>query len=100
MSNPSTKWTVGIREAKAGLSQLINKVKNGAVINITDRGQQVAQLIPFPKKKMGLSKRLQMLQQKRIISPLFSITKKTFNPLSIKNLDVQKLLREDRNKYS
>ena len=39
--------TVSISEAKAKLSALLERVKNGESITITDRGNPVAQIVPM-----------------------------------------------------
>jgi prevent-host-death family protein len=40
---------IGISDLRVHLSAYLREVKNGEIINITDRGQAVAQLVPVPK---------------------------------------------------
>jgi prevent-host-death family protein len=46
--------TAGIREARQNLSQLIEYVKKGREVTITERGKPVAVLSPPRKKRPGL----------------------------------------------
>jgi prevent-host-death family protein len=46
MSHITAMRTAGIREARQNLSTLIDEVKKGRVIVITDRGRPVARLVP------------------------------------------------------
>ena len=39
---------VGIRELKARLSQHLDRVARGEVINVTSRGRRIAQIVPVP----------------------------------------------------
>ncbi|MGH2760552.1 MAG: type II toxin-antitoxin system Phd/YefM family antitoxin [Actinomycetota bacterium] len=38
--------TVGIRELKNGLSRYLKRVRRGEIIEVTDRGEPVAKIIP------------------------------------------------------
>ena len=40
--------SVGVRELRQRASELLRRVERGEVIEITDRGRPVAQLIPLP----------------------------------------------------
>jgi prevent-host-death family protein len=46
--------TISLAHAKAGLSELLNKVERGEEVVITRRGQAVARLLPIQKPKQGL----------------------------------------------
>jgi prevent-host-death family protein len=39
---------VGVRDLKARLSEYLDRVEQGEVIDVTSRGRRVAQLIPVP----------------------------------------------------
>lgn len=39
---------VGIRDLKARLSEHLERVAAGEVINVTSRGRQIAQIVPVP----------------------------------------------------
>ena len=42
----TSRTTIGVRELKSGLSSYLRRVRNGETIDITDRGQVVAELAP------------------------------------------------------
>ncbi|HLF09527.1 MAG TPA: type II toxin-antitoxin system prevent-host-death family antitoxin [Dehalococcoidia bacterium] len=44
--------TVGAYEAKTKLPQLLDEVAMGNTVTITKHGVPVAQLVPYPKKKL------------------------------------------------
>ncbi|MGA1028914.1 MAG: type II toxin-antitoxin system Phd/YefM family antitoxin [Burkholderiaceae bacterium] len=46
--------TISLAEAKAGLSELLNKVERGQEVVITRRGHPIARLLPVQKKKQRL----------------------------------------------
>lgn len=39
---------VGIRDLKARLSEYLERVERGEIINVTSRGRPIAQLVPIP----------------------------------------------------
>ena len=39
---------VGVRDLKARLSEYLERVENGEIINVTSRGRPIAQLVPIP----------------------------------------------------
>ncbi len=43
--------SVGIKELKAKLSSYVDKVRNGEEVVITDRGKEVALVIPISKER-------------------------------------------------
>ena len=46
--------TISLAEAKAGLSELLNKVERGQEVVITRRGHPIARLLPVQKAKQRL----------------------------------------------
>jgi len=50
-STMSAMRTAGIREARQNLSGLIEEVRQGREILITDRGRPVARLVPPPRPR-------------------------------------------------
>ena len=46
--------TISLAEAKAGLSELLNKVERGQEVVITRRGHPIARLLSIQKKKQRL----------------------------------------------
>lgn len=90
---------VGIREAKAHFSSLIARVKHGSVFAITERGREVAQLIPFPKAGLSVEERLKSLEERGLIIRAKKRMLRKITPVSIPGFDAQKILRDDRNRY-
>jgi len=52
------KNSIGIREARINLSKLIQDVRGGMEIIITDRGKPVARLIPAQGQDLSLEERI------------------------------------------
>lgn len=59
--------TASISETKAKLSALLDRVKAGETVTITDRGVPVAQLSPLPAASVDWDERLQRLARKGLI---------------------------------
>jgi len=57
------KLNVGLREPKENLSLLVNEVKNGREIILTERGELVAKLTPVSSESLTLEARLKKLEQ-------------------------------------
>lgn len=91
------KINIGIREAKAKLSKLIQDVQKGREIIITDRGIPVAYLGPIKKDKLSLKQRLSELEKAGIIEPQKK-SKKLPPPLNLPDQKAQAILQEDRNR--
>ena len=54
--------TVGIRDLKAHLSEYVSKARQGARIVITDRGKDVAELVPVSAERQAI-KRLKSVRR-------------------------------------
>lgn len=50
-----------IYEAKARFSELLRRVKEGREVTVTERGQPVAKVVPFPREQT-LAQRLKELE--------------------------------------
>lgn len=48
-TEPATKQTVGVRELRQSASKILDQVKEGATIEITEHGVPVARLVPITK---------------------------------------------------
>ena len=59
--------TASISETKAKLSALLERVKTGESITITDRGVPVAQIVPIPVSEVDWDERLERLERKGLI---------------------------------
>ncbi len=90
---------VGIREAKAQLSSLIKRVREGEVVEITDRGKPVVKLVPVPQPKPGSYEAIvQNLLRKGIIEKA-PPKRRGRLPKPVKlppGISLLKMLREDR----
>ncbi len=91
---------MGIREAKAQLTRLIAKVRAGMVIDITCRGKEVAQIVPYPQHEVGREQVLQSLAERGWITPARSTAPRSYSAVPLKKpRDLQALLRRDRDKF-
>ena len=90
---------VGIREAKIQLSRLIRLVRKGGEIILTDRGRPVARIVPFARKDLPLSERIESLEERGFLGP-HCRDLRAFSPLPIDSEVAQKLLHEDRSSGS
>ena len=59
--------TASISEAKAKLSALIDRVKAGEEVTITDRGTPVARIVPLPATDVDWDERLEQLERRGAI---------------------------------
>ncbi len=66
-------------EAKARLSELLDRVRKGDVVTITHRGQPVAEVRRVDESSGSLSDRLDDLERSGILTP--AAGKRTFKPL-------------------
>lgn len=57
-----------ISETKAKLSALLERVKAGEEVTITDRGKPVARIIPMPPVNVDWDERLERLERQGIIT--------------------------------
>jgi len=59
--------TASISEAKAKLSALLNRVKAGEEVTITDRGRPVARIVPIPATEVDWDERLESLERQGVV---------------------------------
>jgi prevent-host-death family protein len=59
--------TASISETKAKLSALLDRVKAGEEVTITDRGQPVARIVPIPATEVDWDERLERLERQGVI---------------------------------
>ena len=60
---------VGIRSLKTHLSEYLQRVKAGEKLTITDRGKDVATIVPSPAKESEAMVQLRKLGEKGLIIP-------------------------------
>lgn len=87
---------IGIRDAKANLSRLLVEVKHGAEWVITERGVQVAKLVPIPDAERGLDQRLASLEERGLLERPAPNGRKLPPPLPLPDNLAQQWLQEER----
>jgi len=92
------KLSVGMREAKGNLSKLVNEVKKGAEIILTERGKPVARLTPVDNESLSLTSRLNKLEFAGLLEPARRVNLKMPSPLPLCGERAQEFLQEDRNR--
>jgi prevent-host-death family protein len=93
-----TKMIVGIREAKMNLSRLLKEVQKGSEITISDRGIQIARLIPIEQKTLSLEQRIENLERNELLNPPSKNARLLPPPLPLDEGLAQKFLQEDRDR--
>jgi prevent-host-death family protein len=61
MDNDSGRVRVGVRELRDGLSEYLARVKKGEHIEVTQRGQAIALLLPLPDADQTASALLELV---------------------------------------
>jgi len=92
------KLSVGMREAKENLSRLVNEVKKGTEIILTERGKPVARLAPVDNESLSLVSRLNKLEHAGLLEPASRVNLKIPSPLPLCGEKAQEFLQEDRNR--
>jgi prevent-host-death family protein len=87
-----------MREAKENLSRLVNEVKKGTEIILTERGKPVARLVPINDESLSLASRLAKLEHAGMIEPANRANLKMPLPLPLCGEKAQAFLQEDRNR--
>ncbi len=89
--------TVGIREAKARLSEIVARVRRGHAVLLTLRGRGVARIVPVTQEERTLGDRLAELERAGIVEPLRGPSSPLPTLLRIRPDDLaQRYLQEDR----
>lgn len=60
--------TYSTYEAKARLSELLDRVRKGDIVTITHRGEPVAEVRPITRSDSSVARRLDELRRKGIVS--------------------------------
>jgi prevent-host-death family protein len=64
--------TVGIGEARRNLSALVNEVKKGREVVITERGRPVAKLVPHDRPRRSISNVVAVRRRRPVLDPPLS----------------------------
>ena len=91
-----TTRKLGVREAKARLSYLLREAQQGREYTITDRGKEVAKIVPVDKAQQPLSERIRGLEEAGIIEPGPNRPIAVPPPLPIEHGLARRLLDHDR----
>ena len=88
---------IGIRDAKARLSQMLHDVQEGAEWTITDRGKPVARIVPVDQSALTLPQRIRLLEERGVLVPRSQKYVLT-PPLPLPDGLAQRWLQEDRDR--
>jgi len=91
------KRSIGVRDAKAGLSRLLQDVQRGREWTITERGKPVARLVPIAPERLSLQERIQRLEEAGIVAPAPQSRLVVPPPLPLESGLASRMLDEDRN---
>ena len=90
---------MGVREAKASFSRLVNDAQRGREWTITQRGRPVAKIVPFENPSAApLAGRLLRLEQSGVIEPPAARILPVPPALPLKRGLAQYFLEHDRGK--
>jgi prevent-host-death family protein len=90
-----TTREIGVREAKARLSELLRDVKLGREWVVTERGKPIARLVPASTSRGDLGERLKRLEDAGVIERGASF-RPAPAPLPLANELARRILDEDR----
>lgn len=80
-----------VHEAKAKLSEILRRVKQGRSVTISERGREVARVVPI-EPSVGLAARLDALEHDGVVVPGSGATS-TIRPLVRKRGALRRFLR-------
>ena len=88
---------MGLREANQSFSKAIKAVKAGKVVVLTERGNPIATIQPYPKTDSE-DKALLELEQEGLLRPNANagLIRDSWKPLRVKGVSLSKTLRELR----
>jgi prevent-host-death family protein len=89
---------VGVRDAKARLSQILKDVQRGGQWMITDHGRPVARLTPPETAALSLEERVKRLEERGWLDPLGDVPQPLPPLLPVDKGLVLRWLREDRDR--
>ena len=68
-SHMEKESTIGLREAKARLSEVVARVRRGGTVLLTHRGRAVARIVPVREEERSLDARLRALEEIGLLAP-------------------------------
>ena len=93
----ASSMSVGIREAKAHLSQLLKMVQKGSEILLTERGRPVGKIVPLSREALTLAARVKELEEAGVVESASARSYRDLPPvIPVGEELAQRLLREDR----
>ncbi len=87
---------VGVRDAKAQLSRLLQDVQDGAEWTITERGKPVARLVPITRGTTSLAERVRRFEENGMIEPVHADRLPLPPPLPLQSGLARTMLEGDR----
>jgi prevent-host-death family protein len=87
---------MGVREAKAKLSRLLQDVRRGGAWVITERGKPIARLVPIDGEAASLEERIRRLEIDGVLGDPPKDLRPLPPPLRVEPGLAQRLLAEDR----
>ncbi|MCL6595700.1 MAG: type II toxin-antitoxin system prevent-host-death family antitoxin [Firmicutes bacterium] len=87
---------VGIREAKARLSELLRDVRQGGEWILTERGKPIARLAPVRRDDLTLADRVRRLEERGLVAPLGHEQRPLPPPLPLESGLATRWLEEER----
>jgi prevent-host-death family protein len=88
---------VGVRDAKAQLSRLLQDVQRGGEWTITERGRAIARLVPMSLEQIPLAERMRRLEEIGTIEPAAERRSPLPPPLPVVDGLARRMLDNDRN---
>jgi prevent-host-death family protein len=95
---PAQAHSIGVADARASLSRLLQAVKRGGEWIVTKRGRPIARLVPTAREPKSLAERIRRLEKRGILEPISERTVRLFEPLTLKTGLAQDALSEDRDR--
>ena len=96
LGTKAPKRTVGVRVAKARLSELLRDAQLGHEWTITERGKPIARIVPVAAQPMTFEERVQRLVARGVIDAAPSITAPHRPPLRLPIGIARRMLDDDR----
>lgn len=87
---------VGVRDAKTRLSYLLREAQKGRECIVTDRGKEIAKIVPVSKSRAPLTERIRRLEQAGIVEPAPNRPRRVPTAIPLDRGLARRLLDHDR----